>query len=89
MSVRVSEQVEAFLRSLAPDPRRRLRLAIRSLPGGDVKSLEGRLKDYQRLRCGSYRAIFATRVAGEPIHECIYAERRSIIYEAFEKLIGG
>jgi mRNA-degrading endonuclease RelE of RelBE toxin-antitoxin system len=89
MSVLISEQVEAFVRCLAPEPRRRLRLAIRALPEGDVRGLEGRLKDYQRLRCGPYRVIFKTRLAeGSPVHECIYAERRSVIYEAFEKMMG-
>ena len=48
--IRVAPQVEAFVKSLAPEPRRRLRLAIRGLATGrgDIKSLEGKLSGYCR-----------------------------------------
>jgi mRNA-degrading endonuclease RelE of RelBE toxin-antitoxin system len=82
MTIKLSVQVAEFLRSLTPEPRRRLRLAIRSLAQGrgDIKALEGDLGGYCRLRVGSYRVIFWQ---GATVIECVYAERRSIIYEIF------
>ncbi len=82
MTIKPSVQVSEFLRTLAPDPRRRLRLAIRSLAQGrgDIKSLEGDLGGYWRLRVGSYRVIFWQSTTAI---ECVYAERGSIIYEIF------
>ena len=71
--------------------RQSLRLGIKRLPKhlGDIRSLEGKLRDYYRLRVGSYRVIFRRRIEkGEPIVECLYANRRSIVYEVFEKLAG-
>ena len=55
--VRVEAQVEAFVKSLAPEPRRALRQAIKALAQdkGDVKRLEGKLSGYHRLRVGHYR----------------------------------
>jgi len=58
--IRVEAQVEAFVKSLAPDPRRRLRLAIRGLADGrgDTKSFEGNLADYCRLSVTGYGVIY-------------------------------
>jgi len=58
--IRVESQVESFVKSLAPVPRRRLRLAIRGLEygRGDIKSLEGNLAGYSRLSVTGYRVIF-------------------------------
>ncbi len=82
MTIKPSAQVANFLHSLAPEPRRQLRLAIRALAQGrgDVKALEGELAGYWRLRVGSYRVILSKSPAAI---ECIFAERRSIIYEIF------
>ena len=80
-----------FLQSLPPEPKRSLRLAIKRLTGylGDIRPLEGKLRDYYRLRVGSYRIIFRRRMEkGEPLVECLCANRRSIVYEVFEKLVG-
>jgi len=82
MTIKPSAQVAQFLRSLAPEPRRQLRLGIRALAQnrGDLKALEGDLAGYWRLRVGSYRVIL-WRGAG--VIECVFAERRSIVYEVF------
>jgi mRNA interferase RelE/StbE len=82
MTIKPSAQVAEFLRSLPPEPRRQLRLAIRSLAQGrgDLKALEGDLAGYWRLRVGSYRIILWR---SGTVTECIFAERRSIIYEVF------
>jgi mRNA interferase RelE/StbE len=82
MTIKPSVQVAEFLHSLAPEPRRRLRLAIRSLAQGrgDIKALEGDLDGYWRLRVGSYRVILWQSTT---VVECVFAERRSIVYEIF------
>jgi mRNA interferase RelE/StbE len=82
MTIKPSAQVAEFLRGLAPEPRRQLRLAIRALARGrgDVRALEGDLAGYWRLRVGSYRVILWRSAT---VIECIFAERRSIIYEIF------
>ncbi len=83
MRVRLSAQVIDFVRSQAPDPRRRLRAALRGLAReeGDLKALEGPLQDYYRLRVGSYRVIL--RYATKTTVDCVFAERRNIVYEVF------
>jgi hypothetical protein len=78
--------------SLSPEPRRKIRLALKALAKGkgDVRALEGALASYSRLRVQSYRIILYYRGTREI--ECVFAEHRSIIYEVFaatlrEKLV--
>ncbi|MGB8356641.1 MAG: hypothetical protein WCD79_22275 [Chthoniobacteraceae bacterium] len=88
--VRVETQVEAFIKSLAPDPRKRLRLAIKGLVDGrgDIKSLEGNLAGYSRLSIMGYRVIFKEHAEhGIRIVDCIFAERRALVYEIFTSLL--
>ena len=91
MKVELSEQVVAFVRSQAPEPRRRLRLALRQLEAerGDVKTLQGPLSFYSRLRVGAFRIIF-TRESEEqgPLRiRCIFAERRDTVYTVFSHML--
>lgn len=84
--VNLSAQVVEFFGQLAPEPRKSLRLALRRLEQekGDIKSLEGKLTGYQRLRSGSHRVIIARKVCnGSPEIDCIFAEHRSLVYEVF------
>jgi mRNA-degrading endonuclease RelE of RelBE toxin-antitoxin system len=88
--IRVEEQVEAFVKSLAPDPRKRLRMAIKGLADGegDIKALEGNLGGYSRLRLAGYRVIFKERSdRGTRVIDCIFAERRPLVYELFVGLL--
>jgi mRNA-degrading endonuclease RelE of RelBE toxin-antitoxin system len=87
MTVRVAPQVVEFVRSLAPDPRRRLRAALRDLAKGegDISPLEGPLQDYCRLRVGPYRVIL--RYMRGRVIECVFAERRSLVYEVFADIM--
>ncbi len=87
MRVRLAKQVADFVRGQAPAPRQRLRQALRDLAKekGDVVPLEGPLQEYCRLRIGSYRVIL--RYASAKTIECVFAERRSIVYEAFSELM--
>jgi mRNA-degrading endonuclease RelE of RelBE toxin-antitoxin system len=81
--VRISAQVEDFVRRLPPEPRTRLRQALKAVARGkgDIKPLEGPLDDYCRLRVNRYRVIFAYGPGG--VVQCAFAERRSIVYEVF------
>jgi mRNA interferase RelE/StbE len=81
--VRLAAQVIDFVRRQAPEPRRRLRQALRDLARerGDLLALEAPLEDYYRLRVGQYRIIL--RYSGEKTIDCIFAERRSLVYEIF------
>ena len=87
MKIKLSEQVAAFVKSLAPEPRRKLRLALKGLAKGqgDVEALEGALATYSRLRVQSYRVILFFRRADQI--ECVFAERRSIVYEVFAEAL--
>jgi len=83
--VLLASQVIEFVRNQAPQPRRRLRRALRDLAEekGDVRALEGPLQEYHRLRTGPYRIIL--RYSRAKTIECIFAERRSIVYEVFSE----
>ena len=81
MRVVLAGQVVEFLRRLPPEPERRLRQALRDLTRerGDLKALEPPLDDYCRLRVGGYRIVFS--YGKRRTIECIFAERRSVVYE--------
>jgi len=83
MKVRISQQVLGFIRSLPPDARHKLRLALKGLSKGqeNILHLEGTLAVYSRLRIAGYRVIIFYRDANQI--ECVFAEHRSIIYEIF------
>lgn len=90
IKVELSEQVVRFVARRAPEPRRMLREALRGLARerGDIRALEGPLKDYHRLRVGGYRIIFAYHIARKRRSiQCVYAERRSAVYEMFAQLL--
>jgi mRNA-degrading endonuclease RelE of RelBE toxin-antitoxin system len=81
MKILLAAQVVEFVRLLPPQPRSRLRRALRDLAKerGDIKSLEAPLDGYCRLRVGGYRIVFAYG-KGQTI-ECVFAEQRSVVYE--------
>ncbi|HEV2803508.1 MAG TPA: hypothetical protein VGW57_01125 [Chthoniobacterales bacterium] len=67
-----------------------LREALRGLTRerGDIRALEGPLEDYHRLRVGGYRVIFKYELSAKRrTIRCIYAERRSAVYETFQQLL--
>ena len=89
-SIELSEQVVRFVARQAPEPRRLLRTALRGLSRerGDIRALEGPLQEYHRLRVGGYRIIFKYRISPKRrVIQCIFAERRSAVYELFERLL--
>jgi mRNA interferase RelE/StbE len=84
--VELAEQVVQFVRSLAPEPRRALRLGLRELEEdrGDIKQLEGELSDWCRLRIKGYRVVFRYEMEGnQRFARCVFAERRKLVYELF------
>ena len=90
MKVELEAQVVAFVRSLAPQPRRTLRRALRQLEHeeGDIHSLEGALSGFFRLRVLGYRVVFYYQVSGRRrVIRCVYAASRDIIYEVFAQQI--
>jgi len=90
--VRVAPQVAEFCACLPPEPRKKLHAAIRglALENGDIKSLEGRLIGYSRLRCGAFRVILKfSFIDGLRRVDCIFAEHRSIVYEVLLSTLGG
>ena len=91
MKIEVAEQVWEFIRVCPPEPRRRLRDALRKLADekGDIKVLDGELEGYYRLRVRSYRIIFRYEIGRHGrIIRCDFAEHRGVVYETFLRLIG-
>ena len=67
-----------------------MRLAIKGLAGGrgNIKPLEGNLAGFSRLSVTGYRVIFRERTErGTRIIDCIFAERRALVYEIFVRLL--
>jgi len=90
--VELDPQVAAFVRSLAPEPRKRLRAGLKGLEQekGDLKQLEADLAGYTRPRVGGYRVIvrfYAER--GQRIARCVFAEKRPVVYELFSEILHG
>ena len=90
--VELDPQVADFVRALAPEPRQRLRQGLRGLEHekGDLKQLEADLAGYARLRVGSYRVLvrFYAR-GGRRVARCVFAEKRSVVYELFAEILRG
>ena len=81
--VRISDQVADYIRQLPPTPKQRVRSGLKGLATlqGDLKDLEHPLDGYCRLRVFQFRIILKIRPATV---DCIFIERRSIVYEVFE-----
>jgi hypothetical protein len=91
MKIELSEQVIAFVRAQAPEPHRRLRLALRGLAAerGDIITLQGPLNRYSRLRVGAFRVVFIrdSRPDLPTCIRCIFAERRDTVYTVFSHML--
>ncbi|HVU25687.1 MAG TPA: hypothetical protein VHE13_16270 [Opitutus sp.] len=85
--IEVSLQVRDFHARLGPVHRRALKRALARLANesGDIKALSERLEGYHRLRVGAYRVIF--RYGDGRVIRCEFAERRSLVYEVFERTV--
>lgn len=90
MQIEISPQVAAFLRSLAPEPRRIIRSALRDLgeEKGDILALEHPPDGFYRLRVGRYRIIYRYAIVrGASVIRCEYAQRRELVYELFAEVV--
>ncbi len=90
--IELSDQAVHFLRTLAPEPRRRLRAALKRLSRGegDIIELEHPLDGFLRLREGRFRVLFHYHVEGrKTVIRCDFIERRQLVYELFRDLIKG
>jgi mRNA-degrading endonuclease RelE of RelBE toxin-antitoxin system len=88
--VQWTQQVQHFVAALAPEPKKRLRSAIRGLAQdrGDIKPLVDELTGYQRLRAGDFRVVYREAFEkGIPVRKCLFAERRNVVYEIFRKMV--
>lgn len=81
--IRISDQVADYIRQLPPTPKKRVRSGLRGLENleGDLKDLEHPLEGYCRLRVYQFRVIL--KIQTDSV-DCIFIERRSIVYEIFE-----
>jgi mRNA-degrading endonuclease RelE of RelBE toxin-antitoxin system len=81
VKVLLAPQVVGFVQRLPPEPKARLRRALRGLATerGDIKGLEAPLDGDCRLRVGGYRVVFA--YGKRRTIECVFAERQSVVYE--------
>jgi mRNA interferase RelE/StbE len=84
-TVRVEQQVKDFLAEIGMEHRRAAKQALNSLQAekGDIQALGDELDGFYRLRVGPHRIIFRYR-PGRVI-ECVYMNRRAIVYEVFER----
>ena len=86
MKISASEQVAEWLSRLAPEPKRRVRAALKGLETrrGDIAPLHGELEGFYRLRIGGYRIVF--RVMRRQSIRLEYADTRDVVYEVFRQL---
>jgi len=87
MRISASDQVVAWLAGLPPDPKRRVRRALRHLAAGrgDIRQLERELSGFHRLRVGGYRIVF--HYEDEVTIRLDFAEERSVVYETLIALL--
>jgi mRNA-degrading endonuclease RelE of RelBE toxin-antitoxin system len=86
----IGSGVKAFMGGLAPQPRRKLRRAIKELADGkgDVKQLDGNLAPFWRLRVSHIRVIFDEKYQnGQRTILCFFADYRTTVYSVLEQLL--
>jgi mRNA-degrading endonuclease RelE of RelBE toxin-antitoxin system len=79
--------VAEWLAALPPQPKHRVRLALRGLNNGcgDIRALSGELEGYCRLRVGGLRLIYR-QLPGQII-KVDYADTRDVVYENFLRIL--
>jgi len=89
VQIEVSEQVFSFIRKQSPEVRKFLREGLRKLEKeqGEIKPLEAPLAEFFRLRIRSYRIIFRYNPEKAKSIQCVFAEKRSLVYEVFEEMV--
>lgn len=91
MKVTLETQPLEFLKRQAPDTRRRLREALRSVEAEALfpEALQDSLDGFYKLRVDRFRFILQ-HVSGEagPFFRVVFCEQRKIVYEVFSQLLG-
>jgi mRNA-degrading endonuclease RelE of RelBE toxin-antitoxin system len=84
-TVRVEKQLMDFAATVGMEHRRAIKRAVSALKDeqGDIKALGDDLEGFYRLRVGPFRVIFRYRTGR--VIECVYMNRRSVVYEVFER----
>ena len=87
MRVRLSRQAAEFVASLPPEPRRRLRAALKDLQRekGDIVPLTEPLQGYYRCRVGAYRIVLRYE-PGQAVYVPL-VERRPVVYQLLAELL--
>jgi mRNA-degrading endonuclease RelE of RelBE toxin-antitoxin system len=87
MKILASAEFSEWLFALAPQPKRRFRLALRNLEKGkgDIKPLQGSLEGFCRLRVGGMRILF--RYQGSQTVYVEYGNTRDAVYELFQQYL--
>ncbi len=80
MKLDVSEEIRAFLRRLAPEPRKKVARALDGIEDGTARlePLHEPLDRYYKLRSGRFRILCAVE---DNTVFALYAAERSIVYE--------
>jgi len=89
MRISASEQVQCWLKGLPPEPKSRVRRALKALAQGrlralDVQPLRRELEGFYRLRIGDYRIVY--RLESGQIIRLDYADIRDVVYDVFRML---
>jgi len=86
-TISVEKQIRDYLDFLGMEHRRDVKRALRELRNsrGDIQSLGDQLDGFYRLRFGPFRILF--RYHPGKLIECIYLNRRALVYEVFEREI--
>lgn len=81
----IRQQVKDFFDALGMSYRRDVKRSLAKLQDeqGDIKALGDDLDGFYRLRIGPFRVIFRYRTGR--VIECVYMNRRSVVYEVFER----
>lgn len=81
----IRQQVKDFFDALGMSYRRDVKRSLTKLQDeqGDIKALGDDLDGFYRLRVGPFRVIFRYRTGR--VIECVYMNRRSVVYEVFER----
>lgn len=89
MKISASEQVQLWLLGLPPEPRGRVRRALKGLAQGratdlDLKPLRRELEGFYRLRVGDYRVVY--HLEPGKLIRLDYADIRDVVYDTFRML---
>ncbi len=90
--IRLSPQVNAYIKTLPPETRRKVRDALRGLEQGqgEIAPLQRQLEGYHRLKLPPRRVILRYQESSRgPECYCAFIEMRDVVYEAFAAIVSG